>query len=242
VAGVRAGYSLRQGGVSGPPWNSFNLGDHVGDDPAAVAANRQRLTQTLGVRPVFLRQVHGWGVRALPCADNTEVDGVWAEQAGTACCIMVADCLPILLSDAQGQVVAAAHAGWRGLCGQQGTGVLESLLGQLRQRHPQASWLAWLGPAIGPLAYEVGDDVRQAFVATRADAERHFHPIKGHTGKWWCDLPRLAHDRLHSLGVTQIGGNDGSEAWCTHTRADLYFSHRRDGRSGRMAAAIFLHR
>ena len=241
MAGVRAGYSLRQGGVSGPPWNSFNLGDHVGDDPAAVATNRQRLTQTLGVRPVFLRQVHGWGVRALPCADNTEADAVWSEQTDTACCIMVADCLPILLSDAQGQVVAAAHAGWRGLCGQQGTGVLESLLSQLRQRHPQISWLAWLGPAIGPRAYEVGVDVRQAFVANRADAERHFHPITGRAGKWWCDLPSLARDRLMGLGVTQIWGNDGSDDWCTHTRPDLYFSHRRDGRSGRMAAAIFLH-
>lgn len=244
VAGVRAGYSLRTGGFSAAPYDSFNLGDHVGDDPQAVAANRQRLTDTLGVRPVFLKQVHGWDVQALPCADATRADACFSEQNDVACCIMVADCLPILFSDHRGQVVAAAHAGWRGLCGQGGHGVIEALLTDLRQRHPDARWLAWLGPCIGPTAFEVGADVRDAFCALdrtgRPHAATHFKPITGVPGKWWCDLPALARERLQALGVTRISGNDGSLAWCTVSRPDAYFSHRRDRVSGRLAAAIFL--
>lgn len=244
VAGVRAGYSLRTGGFSAVPYDSFNLGDHVGDDPQAVAANRQRLTDTLGVRPVFLKQVHGWDVQALPCADATRADACFSEQNDVACCIMVADCLPILFSDHRGQVVAAAHAGWRGLCGQGGHGVIEALLTNLRQRHPDARWLAWLGPCIGPTAFEVGADVRDAFCALdrtgRPHAATHFKPITGVPGKWWCDLPALARERLQALGVTRISGNDGSLAWCTVSRPDAYFSHRRDRVSGRLATAIFL--
>lgn len=237
---MRAGYSLRSGGFSCAPWDSFNLGQHVGDRPECVGANRLRLADSLGVRPVFLRQVHGWGVQALPCADDTEADAVLADQAGSACCILVADCLPVLLSDDQGRVVAAAHAGWRGLSGQGGLGVIEALLDRLRQRLPRADWLAWLGPAIGPRAFEVDADVLQAFASADADAERHFHPLAGRAGKWYCDLPGLARDRLQAQGIDHILGNDGSDDWCTHSRADLFFSHRRDACSGRMAAAIFL--
>jgi YfiH family protein len=240
VPGVRAGFSLRTGGQSGGAYASFNLGDHVGDDPACVRANRQHLHQTLGVRPVYLSQVHGTRVQALPCPDGTEADAAYATQREVACCIMVADCLPILLSDQTGRVVAAAHAGWRGLCGQAGIGVIETLLAQLRAQWPDATWWAWLGPCIGPQAFEVGDDVRQAFVATHPSATRHFRPIHGRVGKWWCDLPALARDRLAALGVNRVGGNDGSPDWCTHSRPDVYFSHRRDRVSGRMAAAIFL--
>lgn len=241
MPGVRAGYSLRSGGVSAGPYASFNLGNHVGDDPACVQANRMQLARTLGARPVFLDQVHGTQVQSLPCPDGVQADAAWTDQAGWACCIMVADCLPILISDQRGRVVGAAHAGWRGLCGDDhGDGVIESLLTLLAAQHADASWVAWLGPCIGPESFEVGDDVRQAFVRADAGAMARFRPIPDRCGKWWCDLPGLARDRLQALGVKQIWGNDGSAAWCTHARADLYFSHRRDRVSGRMAAAIFL--
>ena len=241
MTGVRAGYSLRHGGVSASPYDSFNLGDHVGDDPACVQANRRQLARTLGVRPVFLDQVHGTRVQSLPCPDGVQADAAWTDQPGCACCIMVADCLPILVSDDRGRVVGAAHAGWRGLCGDaHGQGVIESLLTRLRAQQADAHWVAWLGPCIGPEAFEVGDDVRQAFVGAGAGVMERFRPIPQRLGKWWCDLPGLARDRLEALGVKQVRGNDGSADWCTHSRADLYFSHRRDRVSGRMAAAIFL--
>jgi YfiH family protein len=153
---------------------------------------------------------------------------------------MVADCLPILLSDTQGRVVAAAHAGWRGLCGEHGIGVVETLLSGLRHQWPDAQWLAWLGPCIGPTAFEVGMDVWQAFQRQDPATEVHFKPIAERPGKWWCDLAALARQRLTEQGVSQIGGNDSSPAWCTHLQSTLYFSHRRDRVSGRMAAVIFL--
>jgi polyphenol oxidase len=240
VPGVRAGHSLRGSGASGGPYTSFNLGDHVGDQKAHVQANRDLLTRTLGVRPVFLSQVHGTQVQALPCPDGTPADAVYTSTLGSACCIMVADCLPILLSDTQGRVVAAAHAGWRGLCGDQGLGVVETLMTQLRHQWPDAQWLAWLGPCIGPTAFEVGADVLQAFTASQASAQAHFRPIDQRPGKWWCDLAALARQRLAARGVDQVGGNDSSPAWCTHLQSDRYFSHRRDRVSGRMAAVIFL--
>ncbi|MEY2805192.1 MAG: hypothetical protein RL657_2528 [Pseudomonadota bacterium] len=241
MPGVRAGYSLRHGGVSLAPHDSFNLGIHVGDDPARVQANREKLAQTLGVRPVFLNQVHGTQVDRLPCPDGTSADAIYTEQTGWACTIMVADCLPILISDDRGRWVAAAHAGWRGLCGDSaGTGVVENLFKHLHRQLPHAHWLAWLGPCIGPRAFEVGADVRQAFVRADAAASRHFAPIGERPGKWWCDLPGLARDRLRAQGVDRIWGNEGSQDWCTHSRPDVFFSHRRDGVSGRMAAAVFL--
>jgi polyphenol oxidase len=240
VRGVRAGYSLRTGGFSAAPYDAFNLGDHVGDRPEAVAANRRRLAETLGVRPVFLKQVHGWAVQALPSPDGSVADACWTDRRDTACCMMVADCLPILISDRLGRVVAAAHAGWRGLCGQQGHGVVEALLSNLRERHPDAQWLAWLGPCIGPATFEVGAEVRAAFCAADPQAGAHFSPLAGVPDKWWCDLPALARRRLVAQGVAQVFGNDGRLDWCTVSRPDLYFSHRRDRLSGRMAAAIFL--
>ncbi len=241
MPGVRAGYSLRHGGVSTAPHDSFNLGNHVGDEPVRVQANRLKLAQTLGVRPVFLNQVHGTHVDVLPCPDGASADAIYTDRVGWACTIMVADCLPILISDDQGRVVAAAHAGWRGLCGDSiNSGVVENLFKHLHQRLPHAQWLAWLGPCIGPHAFEVGDDVRLAFVRFDAAASRHFVPIRERPGKWWCDLPSLARDRLRALGIDRIWGNDGSQDWCTHSRPDVFFSHRRDGVSGRMAAAVFL--
>lgn len=245
-ATVRALCSAREGGVSAGPYASFNLGDHVGDDPAAVASNRRRFAEALGAHPVFLKQVHGCGVveveRGTP--DGTEADACWTTSRGVACTIMVADCLPVLLADANGRAVAAAHAGWRGLVGEQGAGVLESLWAHWWPRiagsetEAARSTLAWLGPCIGPTAFEVGDEVRAAFKAADPASVRHF---RAHLpGKWLADLPALARDRLARLGITQVHGNDGGTAWCTASEASRFFSHRRDRVSGRLAAAVWL--
>lgn len=253
---VRSLCSTRRGGASAAPWDSLNLGDHVGDDPAAVAANRAAYAQALGgARPVFLRQVHGVDCVALDAAtpDGTEADACVATGPGVACTIMVADCLPVLLCDDAGTRVAAAHAGWRGLAG----GVLASAL----QGFDPARTLAWLGPCIGPTAFEVGDEVRAAFLAQAAgnrgegnkgdDEARDaaggvracFRPApSGLPGKWLADLAALARLRLQALGLPagRIHGNDGSTAWCTVSDASRFFSHRRDRTSGRLAASIWL--
>lgn len=215
----------------------LNLGLHVGDDPANVHSNRGRLQQALGVRPVFLDQVHGTTVLELNplTQDGCAADGAFTVNAGVACTAMVADCLPVLLCDAQGRQVAAAHAGWRGLLGVQGQGVLEAALAVFP---PGAALLAWLGPCIGPKAFEVGDEVRAAFVAQRKQAHACFQPKSA--GKWLADLPGLARQRLAAMGVAQTFGNDGSSPWCTVGNASRFFSHRRDGVSGRMAACIWL--
>lgn len=235
---VRAVCSTRAGGVSTPPWDSLNLGDHVGDDPAAVAANRQRYAAHLGVRPVFLRQVHG--VECVELAadtpDGTQADACRTRAPGVACTIMVADCLPVLLADARGGLVGAAHAGWRGLLGEGGQGVLESALRSFDTAHT----LAWLGPCIGPGAFEVGAEVLQAYTARDPGCERFFRPAA--PGKWLADLPGLARARLQRIGLPpdRIHGNDGSPGWCTVTQASRFFSHRRDRVSGRLAASIWL--
>lgn len=236
--GVRTLCTTRRGGASAAPWDSFNLGDHVGDDPAAVAANRASFTRALGgARPVFLRQVHGTVCVALDAAtpDGTEADACVTTQPGVACTIMVADCLPVLLCDEAGTRVAAAHAGWRGLAG----GVLASAL----QGFDPARTLAWLGPCIGPAAFEVGDEVRAAFVAQDAGASACFRPApSGQPGQWLADLPGLARRHLQALGLPagRIHGNDGSTAWCTVSDASRFFSHRRDRISGRLAASIWI--
>ncbi|MDP3139057.1 MAG: peptidoglycan editing factor PgeF [Burkholderiaceae bacterium] len=235
---VRTLCTTREGGVSAAPWDSFNLGDHVGDDLAAVQANRTLLAGALGAQPVFLQQVHGTGVVALQSGtpDGTQADGCVTNQRGVACTIMVADCLPVLLCDAGGRAVAAAHAGWRGLAG----GILEAaharLLDSVDAAAPQV--MAWLGPCIGPGAFEVGLDVKAAFEARDPQAYRHFAP--GMPGRWLADLPGLARRRLQALGVTRIHGNDGSAPWCTVGNPSRFFSHRRDRISGRFAACIWL--
>ena len=242
-SGLHAWMSTRQGGVSRAPWDSLNLGDHVGDAPEAVAANRARLQQSLGVRPVFLRQVHGTQVlELLPETAGGEADACFTFSPGVACTIQVADCLPVLLWDVRGQWVAAAHAGWRGLAGVGGQGVLEALWQTLAARGAVAAQtVAWLGPCIGPGAFEVGPEVRAAFVAHRQAAADAFEAAPG--DRWLADLPRLARQRLQALGVGQTLGNDGSAPWCTVTGAGRFFSHRRDaarlGSSGRMAACIW---
>ena len=245
-ARVRAVCTTRQGGVSLPPYDSLNLGDHVGDDPAAVAQNRRAFAQALKARPVFLQQVHGSDVVRIgpDTADGTRADGCVSTEPGLACTIMVADCLPVLFTDADGNAVAAAHAGWRGLAGTQGQGVLEAtaqaLWSALDTTRAEAASraMAWLGPCIGPQAFEVGAEVKQAFEAQDPRAAAMFKPHA--QGKWLADLQGLARLRLRALGITNIYGNDGSSAWCTVSQPSRFFSHRRDRVSGRFAASIWL--
>lgn len=233
---VRAICTTREGGISAPPYHGLNLGSHVGDEPAIVADNRSVLRDVLGVRPVFLEQVHG--VTAV-VVDDVTPDGMRADASialhpGVACTIMVADCLPVLFASACGTRVAAAHAGWRGLA----AGVLERTLERL-SAHDGRCPLVWLGPCIGPRAFEVGEEVRAVFESRDPAAATCFHAT-GATGKWRADLSMLARKRLHAAGIHDIHGNDGSDAWCTVSNPLRFFSHRRDGVSGRFAACIWL--
>lgn len=241
-AHVKALCTTRTGGVSVAPFDSFNLGDHVHDDPVAVATNRARLADRLGARPVFLQQVHGVAVTALDAStpDGTVADACVTTQPGVACTVMVADCLPVLLTDTTGAVVAAAHAGWRGLA----SGVLEACAIEVVRRQPASvGTLAWLGPCIGPQAFEVGEEVRTAFVQWHTDAAACFVALP-QAGKYHANLPQLARLRLQAAGITQIYGNDGTPPWCTVTQSSRFFSHRRDavrrGSTGRMAACIHI--
>jgi YfiH family protein len=223
----------------------MNLGDHVGDDSAHTQINRQRLQSAVGAPLVFLKQVHGHQVVHLDAgsAQGTEADACVATDTSVACTIMVADCLPVLMCDTQGQWVAAAHAGWRGLAGEAGFGVLESLRGSSLVSQARAEdILVWLGPCIGPQAFEVGPEVVATFCDQDCSAEHLFKPLK--PGKWLADLPGLARQRLRQLGIERVYGNDGHADWCTVTHSVRFFSHRRDspilGQSGRMAACIWL--
>ncbi|MDR2452054.1 MAG: peptidoglycan editing factor PgeF [Candidatus Accumulibacter sp.] len=223
--------TTRRGGVSGGVFSDLNLGDHVGDVPAAVAANREILRRRVDARPVWLRQVHGQRVADLdvePECLSREADAAFTRKPGVACAVMTADCLPVLFCDLGGTVVAAAHAGWRGLL----AGVLEATIAAMKV--PGGELMAWFGPAIGPRAFEVGGEVREAFVGADADAATAFHPSAG--GKWLADLYRLARQRLAGQGVARVYGGD----LCTASDAERFFSHRRDGRTGRMASLIWL--
>lgn len=250
-AHVAAVCTTRQGGVSEGPWRGFNLGDHVGDQPSRVALHREHLRRRLAARPVFMRQVHGHALVQLQgdTPDGVEADACMARHPQLACAVMVADCLPILFTDRRGTFVAAAHAGWRGLCGaahMQGLGVVESTLQAVRRLGvPTGEVLAWLGPCIGPTAFEVGGDVRDAFARSQQGSERFFASRASAaeaTGvdKWHADLAGLARDRLARAGVTEVYGNDSSPHWCTVGQPSRFFSHRRDGVSGRLAACIWL--
>jgi len=256
-AGVRAVFTSRAGGVSAPPFDSMNLGDHVGDLAGRVAENRALLRRATGARTVFLNQVHGARVLELDSdtPDGQHADACVTVQRQVACTVMVADCLPVLLTTADGEVVAAAHAGWRGLAGSResgGQGVLASVyqsfraLAQAGRAQSAIRVIAWLGPCIGPTAFEVGPEVKAAFEAVLPGAGRLFVE-SGKNGKYLADLSGLARLRLQALGITQIYGNDGSAPWCTVTHPSRFFSHRRDagvqgngfGTTGRMAACIW---
>lgn len=238
--------TTRAGGQSWAPFDRFNLGDHVGDQVDDVRANRQQLQQAMGVQPVFLSQVHGTHVEWLSphSTQGLVADASMTREPGVACTVMVADCLPVLFTNAQGTLVAAAHAGWRGLLGQGGHGVLEQVLARFKAeplagKGPLATKvIAWMGPCIGPQAFEVGDEVRAAFVADQPQAQSLF--VATTPGKWLANLPALARQRLVAGGVSEISGNDGSAAWCTLSQPSRFFSYRRDGLSGRFAACIWL--
>lgn len=234
---VGAFMSLRSGGVSAPPFDSLNLGDHVGDDPQAVVRNRSRFVRALGARPVWLNQVHGAQVvdaSAHLDGPRPTADASWTSEPGIACVIGVADCLPVLLAARNEGAVGAAHAGWRGLA----AGVLEAALAAVC-RAASCSPLdveAWLGPAIGPDHFEVGEDVLEAF-----GGGSHFHPRPpgAHPDgrpRWLADLPGLARQRLQSAGVRRIA----DAGLCTVSHPDRCFSYRRDRQTGRMAAAVWL--
>jgi hypothetical protein len=249
---------MREGGVSTTPFESFNLGDHVQDDPAHVAENRRRLKARLdGAVPIFLQQVHGTQVVALDAntQQGTIADACFTADAQVACTIMVADCLPLLFTDDAGRVVAAAHAGWRGLAAGVIEQTVQAMLGadvevQSHPRHEahapqplQARALrAWLGPCIGVDAFEVGPEVREAFMAQHASSAAFFKPHPRHAHKWLADLAGLARSRLQALGVQTIAGNDSTPCWCTVTQAAQFFSYRRDGQTGRFAVCIWRQR
>lgn len=239
-SGVHALCTTRMGGVSQPPFDSLNLGDHVQDDEVAVQANRMRLQQFVApARPVFLRQVHGVGVEVLDAhtKHGQTADACVTTQHHVACTIMVADCLPLLFCDTQGRVVAAAHAGWRGLA----AGVIEQTLRMMRLQAPLQpdDVQVWLGPCIGPTHFEVGGDVYAEFVSQTEMNQTCFVPHPVHPGKWFADLPALARLRLSALGVHLIEGNDSSLSWCTVAQSSKLFSFRRDGLTGRFAACIW---
>lgn len=227
---VRAVTTTRSGGGSHGPYASMNLAAHVADDPQAVAANRAYLREALALpaEPVWLRQVHGHGIiDADRTAADTEGDGAVSCTPGTVCAVLTADCLPVLLCDRAGTRVGAAHAGWRGLA----DGVIEAAVAALNL--PASGLMAWLGPAIGPRAFEVGDEVRNTFISRDPAAAAAFEP----NGQGWhADLYRLAHQRLAALGITEIHGGE----WCTFEDSARFYSYRRDGTTGRMATLIWL--
>ncbi|MDW5416016.1 peptidoglycan editing factor PgeF [Iodobacter sp. CM08] len=229
-ATVQAISSSRHGGVSDAPWASLNLGNHVDDHPQAVEQNRAIVRHYLPADPLWLTQVHGVHVvNAATAAQNTEADASVAHVTSAVCAIMTADCLPVLLCNQAGTVVGAAHAGWRGLC----NGVIEATIAKMDV--PPATLIAWLGPAIGPNAFEVGDEVKAAFTAHDPTASAAFQATAT-SGKWLVDIYLLAKQRLNAQGVTAIyGGN-----FCTVTDAERFFSYRRDQRTGRMASLIWL--
>lgn len=234
-AGVGALVTSRAGGASLPPYASFNLGSHVGDDPAAVEANRARLHAAIGAEPLWLDQVHGCAVAEADHAVGVPAaDAAVARSARRACAVLTADCLPVLFCDDAGSVVAAAHAGWRGLA----SGVLEETVKAMNVDPGRI--LAWLGPAIGPDSFEVGPEVREAFVARHPMAGIAFRPAFPGTldetpRKWLADIYMLARIRLAAIGVERVHGGGA----CTFKDSRRFFSYRRDGRTGRMASLIW---
>jgi len=228
---VCAASTTRASGHSTGPFQSFNLGAHVGDDPEAVVRNRTHLRQALALpsEPLWLRQVHGCRVVD---GDNfvpaDPADAVVAREAGIVCAVLTADCLPVLFCDRQSTRVAAAHAGWRGLA----AGVLEATVSALKTDPHQV--LAWIGPGIGRERFEVGDEVRDVFVRADSGAASLFRPSSA--GRWLADLSALARRRLQSAGIEAVYGG----SWCTFSEPEHFFSYRREARTGRMASLIWI--
>ena len=231
--GVRALSTMRHGlGVSKPPFDAFNLGARCGDDPEAVAENRRQLDAALVLPspPRWLRQVHGIGVAREPGFDEPEADAAVTSMPGTVLAILTADCLPVVFAARDGDEIGAAHAGWRGL----GAGVLEATAAAMET--PADHLVAWLGPAAGPQAYEIGEEVFDAFVSGDAGAAAAFAPTR--PGHWKVDLHALARRRLAAIGVTDVHGG----GLCTISDPVRFFSHRRNQRSGRIATVAWIER
>ncbi|MFM7786093.1 MAG: peptidoglycan editing factor PgeF [Gammaproteobacteria bacterium] len=237
--GVQALSTRRAGGVSTGPWASFNLGDHVGDDPAAVGENRARLREALGLpgEPQWLRQVHG--TRVVDAQSDgvcREGDAAWTNVPGVVCAVLTADCLPVVLAASDGSEIAVAHCGWRGLS----AGILARTIGRFAAS--PATLRAWLGPAIGQAAFEVGAEVRKAFLATAEDSSAReriaaaFGDSGEVRGKYHADLYALAREALLALGVREISGGGR----CTVAEPEAFFSYRRDGVTGRMATLAWI--
>lgn len=229
---VRAASTTRVGGVSEGPFAGLNLAEHVGDDPEHVATNRLLLRNALSLpeEPRWLSQVHGCAVLDIGTAVPRQrtADAAVAFEPGRVCVVLTADCLPLLLSDSAGTVAAAVHAGWRGLL----SGVIESAVAGMRT--DPADIHVWLGPAIGPEAFEVGSEVRERFCARWPESSRAFRP--GRHGRWLADLYGLARQRLALLGVASVSGGQ----YCTASDPERFFSYRRDGQTGRMATLVWL--
>ena len=232
---IKAVMTTRQGGFSQAPFDGMNLGDHVDDDLATVNKNRQYLEEVLALSnpPLWLTQVHGIKVanvgELLGMTHSLDADASVAYQAGLVCAVMTADCLPVLFCNTKGTTVAAAHAGWRGLH----AGVLEETVKSLNCTHSDV--VAWLGVAIGPKNFEVGSEVREAFISKQASASHAFSPSLN-KGKWLADIYQLAHLRLEAIGVTQIYG--GGE--CSFEDESRFYSYRRETKTGRMASLIWM--
>lgn len=237
-ANVKAFQTTRIGGVSQAPYASLNLGSHVGDDPIAVAHNRQLLSPYLPSEPVWMSQVHGVkAIDATTVGCMVEADAAYTSKVNTVCVTMTADCLPVLLCDEAGTIVMAIHAGWKGLL----DGVIESTIETMHKTMQNSSpdlapqsLMAWLGPAIGPQAFEVGSEVREAFIAIDSNAALAFQAVSNN--KWLGDIYQLARQRLNTIGISQIYGG----GLCTYTDDARFFSYRRDNVTGRMASIIWL--
>ncbi|WKX25837.1 purine nucleoside phosphorylase YfiH [Tatumella ptyseos] len=228
---VRAVSTTRLGGVSGSPWQALNLGSHVGDELRAVTKNRELLTEIaqLPSEPFWLNQIHSQRVveAAVASTEMIDADASFTRAAGKVCIVMTADCLPVLFTNRQGTQVAAAHAGWRGLC----DGILENTVDTFDCSPEEI--ITWVGPAIGPDAFEVGAEVREAFIQTHHAAEQCFIT---HGNKYLANLPKLAELRLQHAGVNAIYHSHR----CTFSEPEQFFSYRRDGQTGRMASLIWI--
>lgn len=227
---IKAFASTRIGGFSHAPYQGLNLGNHVGDDAAVVASNRQWLFEHANMpsRPIWLNQTHSTLVleASSPTDEVLDADGLFTQSANVVCSAMTADCLPVLLTNTTGTQVAAVHAGWRGLAG----GIVEQALQKF-----DGEVLAWIGPAIGQSAFEVGKDVLDAFCAFDSQAEKAFTP-KNIEGKWLADMNMLVTQRLNKAGVMAVYYSD----LCTYNDAERFYSYRRDGKTGRQASFIWI--